>query len=202
MRATLLPPSILWLHNRVVIVVWAHYCADRLSVCKGPHGPLLSNSKQLPTLFTEGCQNLLWNINHWNTAPFVSSDLLHRHGGKKKTTAPVEVTFITSSSRRRIAASCSSPAKRPSTSRKANCNVTPEPVFCRQGHSLLDHACASSVAEEIMWKHINIYSEQSSLSITRFSENCNKTNRPTNKKNSSYLIAETLPCLTSDSKPK
>lgn len=195
MRATLLPPSILWLHNRVVIVVWAHYCADRLSVCKGPHGPLLSNSKQLPILFIEGCQNLLWNINHWNTAPFVSSDLLHRHGGKKKTTAPVEVTFITSSSRRRIAASCSSPAKHPSTSRKANCNVTPEPVFCRQGHSLLDQACASSVAEEITWKHINIYSEQSSLTVTK------PTDQPT-KKTSSYLIAETLPCLTSDSKPK
>lgn len=195
MRATLLPASILWLHNRVVIVVWAHYCADRLSVCKGPHGPLLSNSKQLPILFIEGCQNLLWNINHWNTAPFVSSDLLHRHGGKKKTTAPVEVTFITSSSRRRIAASCSSPAKHPSTSRKANCNVTPEPVFCRQGHSLLDQACASSVAEEITWKHINIYSEQSSLTVTK------PTDQPT-KKNSSYLIAETLPCLTSDSKPK
>lgn len=58
-RASLPSSSILWLHNRVVIVIGARYCADRLSVCKGPHGPLLSNSKQLPTLFIEGCQNLL-----------------------------------------------------------------------------------------------------------------------------------------------
>lgn len=98
---------------------------------------------------------------------------------KKMTTARVEVTFITSSRRKRIAASCISPAKHPSTSKKANYSVTPEPLLCRQGHSPLDQTRASSVAEEIMWKHIKICSKQSSFSVIQwFSKPCNKTNQP------------------------
>lgn len=127
---------------------WPHYFADRVRVCNGPRGIISCQTANdykscLREAVRTSCEiSTTKTLFHLFQMTFTKSK---KKPKKPKTTAPVELTFITSSSGRGIS------AFRACSSSHDNCVST--------------HRETNNRTEEITQKCINVYSEQRSFTL-------------------------------------